>query len=83
MSYPNREHENADKAAQRRALTVLKNIVTDAEIIRRRLEGSTVHPDAADARGIALQAAQLTEHLAILETLREVREWHEADKGGS
>ncbi len=77
MSYPNKEHEAADKAAVRRALHCLENIEADVAILRRRLTktGSTVHIEGADVRGIAGQVNQLTEYVTILETLRDVREW--------
>ena len=36
-SYPNREHENADKAARRRAIKALDDIIDDAQTLQRRI----------------------------------------------
>jgi hypothetical protein len=82
MNYPNREHQNADQAATRRALHCLDGIESDVTILRRRLTqtGSTVSVDGADSGGLALRVRDLTEYLTVLETLRDVREWHALDQ---
>jgi hypothetical protein len=76
-AYPNREHENAVNSATRRALGVLGAIGENVDEIRRRLIGGTV--DASDARYLQEQAGRMFEYLTALETLRDVRDWHEAD----
>lgn len=75
--YPNREHENKDKAARRRAHAALDMIASEVSVVGRRIEGGGA--DADDCRQMAEHVRALTEHLAVLETLREVREWHAAD----
>jgi hypothetical protein len=79
MNYPNREHQNADRGAHRRALANLETIAAAAGIVRQKLEqGYTC--DGSDARLMAVSVGQLTENLQILETLRDVREWHALDQ---
>lgn len=78
--YPNREHRVADEAARRRALASLEAITASAGIVRQKLERDGTWVDGSDARVLAVAVGQLTENLTILETLRDVREWHEADK---
>lgn len=77
--YPNREHERADKAATRRALSSLYDIIDDAKALARRIEGG-YEPHGTDAQRFADKAVALAINLGILETLRDVREWHAADK---
>lgn len=83
-TYPNPEHERADKAARRRALRNLDNIEAEIAIIRRRVTqtGSTVQPDGDDTQVMASNVRDLTVNLAALSTLAEVREWAAADRPG-
>ena len=76
--YPNREHKNADEAARRRAMAVLDHLVNEAGIMRKRIEGDRV--DGDDSQRIASLARDLTQHIAILGALREVREWDALDR---
>jgi hypothetical protein len=78
--YPNREHENADKAARRRALHALREIETSVGILRRRLQDDKAEPDGDDTQRIASLVRDLTQHHAVLGALRDVREWHVADQ---
>ncbi len=76
--YPNREHQVAVQSAHRRALRNLETIKSLGAALTSRLNAG--HPvDGSEARGIAEANIRLTENLQILETLREVREWHSAD----
>ncbi len=85
-AYPNREHENADKAALRRARTAISDTRELLATLERRLrfagtaDTKGVYVDANDARPITDAVARLTGELAKLETLRDVREWHAADQ---
>lgn len=81
-TYPNREHENADKAARRRALKALDNIAAEVDTLRRRI-ASDQRVDGDDTQAITGLAAALINHLAIMGALREVREWHEADQASA
>ncbi len=76
--YPNREHENADKAAKRRASKALTDIAYEVNILGRRLEAGTV--DGGDTNILSDRVRQLTQHLSTLAALREVREWHAIDQ---
>jgi aspartokinase-like uncharacterized kinase len=76
--YPNREHRNADMAAHRRAVKALDQIGEHAAELRRRVTNGQA--DAESAMPLAATVAQLGGYLAQLETLRDVREWHEADR---
>lgn len=76
--YPNREHENADKAARRRALRALADIETEVEYLRKRVASGVA--DGDDTATLMQRAADLTRHLAVLGNLRNVREWHAADQ---
>jgi hypothetical protein len=78
ITYPNREHENADKAAARRALAALAAIEDQVAVLRAKIEHRN-YIYGSDTNQITDNARALTEHLAILETLRDVREWHAAD----
>lgn len=79
IDYPNCEHENADKAARRRALSGLRGIIEDAQALVRRIEGDHA-VDGADARRLTDKGIDVAINLAAMETLREVREWHGADQ---
>ncbi len=78
-SYPNREHENADRAAMRRALHTLEGIRGEANDLHLRLSRDQ-RVDADDAQVISGKVRDLTGYLAELATLRDVREWHAADQ---
>jgi hypothetical protein len=78
--YPNREHRNAVGAAHRRALAACTQLVLDAQVLARRLQSDSYEPDASDARKFHEQATALSENLAMLDALSEVREWHAADQ---
>lgn len=86
--YPNREHENADKAARRRALRALETITSEAETLQRALRLQPTLPgpgrrvDADDTQVMSAAVQQLTGYLAELGTLHDVREWHAADAAG-
>jgi hypothetical protein len=76
--YPNREHANADKVARRRALAALDDIEGEVAFLRKRVNGGL--GDGDDTGTPAERAADVTRHLSVLGTLREVREWHAADE---
>ena len=76
-AYPNREHQNADKAATRRALKALDEIIDHARLVRRRVENGA--SDGSDTHILSDEVRKLTVNLGILEALRDVREWHAAD----
>ena len=76
--YPNLEHENADKAAKRRASKALTDIAFEITILSRRLEADAA--DGDDTNILSDRVRQLTQHLSTLAALREVREWHALDK---
>ena len=78
-AYPNREHEDADKAAKRRALSSLRDIIEDAQTLQRRIENG-YEPYGTDAQRIADKTIALAVNFSVLETLRDVREWHAADE---
>jgi hypothetical protein len=75
--YPNREHANADKAAQRRALVGLRDIIEDAENLVRRIKNG-YEPHGTDAQRLADKAVSIAVNFSAMETLRDVREWHAA-----
>jgi hypothetical protein len=77
-AYPNREHENADNAARRRALAALRDIAEDAENLRGRIERG-YEPHGTDADRFTAKSVKLALNLSVMETLRDVREWHAAD----
>jgi hypothetical protein len=77
--YPNREHENADKAARRRALKAVDEIAGECVLLRRKLEAGG-NLDADDAQTVTHSLMRLTQNLSALEVLRDVREWHAADQ---
>jgi len=79
--YPNREHQNKDQAARKNALHILGNIRAEVSIIEDRLKGrSPIHMEGLDVQVLASSVRDLTIALTTLETLREVRQWHEADE---
>jgi hypothetical protein len=78
-NYPNREHENADRAATRRAMRVLSGIDGEVRGLRLKLSRDQ-RVDASEAQVIAGQVRDLTGYLAELGTLRDVREWHAIDQ---
>lgn len=79
--YPNREHRNASLAAHRRAIAALHELEAAARTLAHRLSDSgTYYVDASSASGLHEQAAKVTANFAVLETLRDVREWDAADK---
>jgi hypothetical protein len=76
--YPNREHRKADEAARRRALARLDLIETEVRMLRRRIgQGQAGGEDTAT---LMTHVRDLTEYLAILGVLNEVRDWHAADR---
>jgi hypothetical protein len=77
--YPNREHANADKNARQQAIAALDDIARDAEILRRRLAAGS-YTDVSDGTTLAAKAGEVGRRLAVIATLREVREWDAADK---
>jgi len=80
--YPNREHEKADKAAKRRAITTLVGIIQTAQDIYRRVDGD-LPVYASDTHVMFGDLVKVNENLTILEILRDVREWHAADQADS
>lgn len=78
IEYPNREHANADKAARRRALKALDDIIEDAQALKRRIENG-YEPHGTDAERLADKAIAASVNFAFLEQLRDVRAWHAAD----
>lgn len=74
--YPNREHENADKAARRRTLKAAGDLIQAAALIAKRVELGIA--EGGDTSRLAGLARDLTEHVAVLGALRDVREWHAA-----
>lgn len=81
--YPNREHQNADRAAHRRAHAALNGIEAEVRALRQRLEAAD-NPlsilDGDDTQLIVSRVRDLTAELAIIGMLRDVREWDKADK---
>jgi siroheme synthase (precorrin-2 oxidase/ferrochelatase) len=80
VNYPNREHENADRAARRRAISALTSMSDEAMEFAAKLQAGVSTPYASDAQKFQHWTSQLLENLTILETLREVREWRAADE---
>lgn len=78
--YSNREHQNADQAARRRALTAIDHMKQELSSLERRITYSGTHVDASETQRLASLVRDLTEYLAVQETLREVREWDAADQ---
>ena len=81
--YPNREHRNADRAARRRAHAALDLIEAEVAVLRRRLktaDNPLASIDGDDTQTIMGRVRDLTAELAIMATLRSVREWARADR---
>lgn len=75
ITYPNREHEGADKTATRRALKALDDIEEQARVLRAKISNRyTIY--GSDTATMTDNVRALTEHFAQLEILRDVREWH-------
>lgn len=94
-TYPNREHEQADRAARRRALTAILHLTEELTTLTHRLDDPRAQVDGSETQRLTTLTRDLTEHLTILgrsldaiemysslETLRGVREWHAADQAG-
>jgi hypothetical protein len=80
-TYPDHEHENADKAAERRALKALKDIDYEVATLRRKIENGTA--DGDDTGILADRVREVTAQLAILGAFRDVREWQILDQAGT
>lgn len=79
--YPNREHRNLHNSAKRRAISALLELEEQAKALRNRLMiQETPEADSSDAVRFEELSGKLREYLAIIETLRSVREWHQADE---
>ena len=78
-TFPNREHEQADKAARRRARTALNAITEDVAIMHRKLDLDSPMLDEDDTRALAEHVRARPGHLGRLAALRDVRAWHAAD----
>ena len=78
-AYPNREHENADKAARRRAVKALEGIAEETAILSRKLANG-IRVDGDDSQTINGLVSALTVQLSVLGALHEVREWDAADR---
>jgi hypothetical protein len=76
--FPNREHANEDRTARQQAIEALDAIARDAEVLKRRLSNGS-YADVTDAESLVAKAGQVARRLAVLDTLRHVREWHAAD----
>jgi len=75
--YPNREHEKEEKSARRRALRHLDDLIYSAGNLQRQLNAG--HQDFSGTAQLYHSIRQVADNLVILETLRDVREWHAAD----
>jgi hypothetical protein len=80
--YPNREHRREDETARRQAMIGLQDIIDNAKTLERRLANGT-YTDVSDAQALVAGAAEVTRRLAVLDTLRHVREWHAADEAAT
>jgi hypothetical protein len=80
--YPNREHRREDETARRQAMIGLQGIIDNAKTLERRLANGT-YTDVSDAQALVAGAAEVTRRLAVLDTLRHVREWHAADEAAT
>lgn len=77
--YPNRESWVAATSARRRALQALASLEENAATLKRRIEGGYA-PYGSDAQRFTHTGTQLAAELAVMETMRDVLEWHAADK---
>jgi hypothetical protein len=80
--YPNREHRREDETARRQAMIGLQDIIDNAKTLERRLANGT-YTDVSDAQALVAGAVEVTRRLAVLDTLRHVREWHAADEAAT
>jgi hypothetical protein len=80
--YPNREHRREDETARRQAMIGLQDIIDNAKTLERRLANGT-YTDVSDAQALVAGAVEVTRRLTVLDTLRHVREWHEADEAAT
>ena len=78
-TFPERMHKQAVETHDRRARNALEVITKEAATLLWRLENGH-QVDASSARQLAEEAIRAAEHLSALETLRDVREWDEAEK---
>ncbi len=79
--YPNREHKKADDAARRRALKALDDLGDEIRLMRAVLErGSDYRVDGDMTQTMAGKVRDLTDYLATLAALYDVREWAAADQ---
>jgi hypothetical protein len=79
IDYPNREHQNADRAARRHAATALAELESMTHGLARRLDTGSLDFEANDADRLAEQAGKARAAFAEIAILRDVREWHAAD----
>lgn len=79
IPFPERMHKQAVETHTRRARNALEAITKDAASLLRRLENGQ-ELDASGARQLADESIRACEHLSALETLRDVREWDEAER---
>jgi hypothetical protein len=77
--YPNRESFQAANNARRRALSALQTLEENAGALRERIENGYA-PYGTDALRFSHSATQAAAEMAIMETLRDMLEWHAADK---
>lgn len=77
--YPNRESWVAANGARRRALQALATLEENAATLKRRIERGYA-PYGSDAQRFTHSGTQLAAELAVMETMRDVLEWHAADK---
>ena len=77
--YPNREAWVRATQARRRALSALDTLEQNAKDLARRIEEGYC-PYGTDAARFSHSAISLAAELAVMETMRDVLEWHAADK---
>lgn len=78
--YPNKESFVAAKGARRRALSALDSLEEDAVALKRRIEHAAYGPYGSDAQRFMGDALKLAVEFAAMELMRDVLEWHAADK---
>ena len=79
--FPERMHNKAVETNTRRAKAALEALAADVDELRKKLdEGALIF--GSDARHLGEQTMRIGEHLSALETLRETREWDEAERDG-
>ena len=79
--YPNREHQDADEAARRRALAALDDIQKEAAWLRKRIAGGFA--DGDDTSTFAERAADVIRCVGVLGAFRQVRAWHAAGQAAT